>query len=135
MLERSAALLDAEDPGRLQLLLDLSGALDEQGRFQRAGELVTEVIETARLTHQPGLALRGEVEASLLQLRTAQNLNSDELLAMAQRAIAGFAAIHDEAGLARGWLLQTFINMVDLHCAATVEAADRTLAHATRVGR
>src|SRR4029079_7408556 len=69
-LERAAALLPAEDPRRLTLLASLSGALIEEGAWDRARDVASEAAATARRVGDRTAAAHAGGRLAYLELHT-----------------------------------------------------------------
>ncbi len=67
LLQRAAALLDEQDPGRALLLLDAGEAAVDIGELERAESVLTEAVDRALLADENGTARAAAL--ALLQLR------------------------------------------------------------------
>ena len=134
LLRRAAALLSADDPVRIELLTDLTEALGEEGQSDEALVSIQEAIEAAerlgdaRLVDWARLSLRG------LEVTTSGAAESAEVIADTERAIAAFEASGDEAGLAKGWRLLSFVHGTAGAYDRAAEAAERAARYARSAG-
>ena len=134
LLERAAALLPADDTGRLELMPDLAEALMEGGDFARAGEVLDEAIERAAAGGEPRVEAHATIVRLLLKESTAPEGRSDEALRELKRVIPVFEGLGDELGLARSYRLTGDVYWSAAQYAAVDEALRKAVDHARRAG-
>jgi class 3 adenylate cyclase len=105
LLQRSCALLPADDPTRVRLLLDAGEALIEVGEFILADAALGEAREGASALDQDGLATTAELVRREMHFLTEGEGTEDELLALAAGAITQLEELQFHEGVARAWRL------------------------------
>jgi class 3 adenylate cyclase/tetratricopeptide (TPR) repeat protein len=110
LLERSVALLEADDPLRLALVPDLGEALDAIGEFERAMGYLAESREAARLGGHRSVEMEIAVVGGLVQASAVAEGKANGALGEAERAIPTLEEFRNYAGLARAWRLVAFIH-------------------------
>jgi tetratricopeptide (TPR) repeat protein len=103
LLERAAALLERDDPERLELDCGLGHALKGSGEPERAVDLLEDVVERARSTGQRRLELRAAVELVLPRLHDG-TLAADAAADLLDGAVDLFGDEADWFGVARAEL-------------------------------
>jgi DNA-binding SARP family transcriptional activator/class 3 adenylate cyclase len=136
LLSRAAELLDAQAPGRPELLVELSEALRETGELERAESVLREAEAAAAgsSSSEPVLAWHVTIARRRLQLQTDPNLQTGELLRDTARAIDVFERSGDDRRLAETWSLLAWVPWFQCHAAAAENALTRALEHARRAG-
>jgi class 3 adenylate cyclase/tetratricopeptide (TPR) repeat protein len=135
LLQRAAALLPADAPGRPELLVDLGSALLETGAVEHADAALAEAADAAGLAADPRRAWRVRLDCSLLRfVHGRERRGTDEVGREAERAIAALTELGDDAGLARAWLLLGEVHNVRGRMAAMAQAAERAIGHAQKAG-
>jgi predicted ATPase/class 3 adenylate cyclase len=132
LLERSVALLDAEDPLRLALVPDLAEALDAIGEFDKAIGLLAEAEEEARLAGDRSVEMEIAVVGGLVQASTMAQGKADAVLQEAGRAIPLLEEFRNYSGLARAWRLVAFIHGTAGRYGDAEEALQRVIDNARR---
>ena len=135
LLARAAALLPAQDPHRLELLCELSGALRTAGRFAEAEAMLTEACETAAATGNRRIELRARLAMLNLELFVNPRVRGQDLLELATTAIPFFEEQEDDRALGRAWYYMASIQGA-YHCRyqEAGEAARKALAHYRQAG-
>jgi class 3 adenylate cyclase len=110
-LERAAALLPTEDPRRLTLLASLSGALIEEGAWDRARDVASEAAATARRVGDRTAAAHAGVRLAYLDLHTDPAASHTSARAEIDSAIRVFEAVGDNSGLARALNVAAMLRM------------------------
>lgn len=132
LLSRAAALLEERDPVRLELLVQLAGALIDCGDFDQAEELLEDVAAVA------GANPRLEAHATLARLRgrmpTHPEVTATQIAADLAQPMAIFAREGDDAGLAAASALLGKGHWRHGHAVAAAEAFEETIVHARRAG-
>ena len=132
LLDRAAALLAADDPRRLDWVVDLSASLIEVGDLARAEALLDEVTKAARGVGDRRLESRASVQRAFLLLHTDPERWTDEARGEAERAISALEEIGDELELARAWQLASHVEFFDGMMATCDAKLERALSHARR---
>ena len=103
LLERAAALLPVDDPGRLSILPSLGRALREQGQLDRADTVLSEAVERGRAAGEPVVAADAAVALTDLRShRTAQTgVGREDVLREIEAAIQVFHEAGYKEGLGR----------------------------------
>ena len=129
LLQRSAALLPAGEPQRLEGLIDLVDPLCQAGRIEDARAAVAELSGSDDRRYRAYAALLG----SLIQFYAGEH-ERDETQARIDGARAALLELGDELGLAYCELLQAGISWTALRAEETRAAARRGVEHAGRAG-
>ena len=132
LLDRAAALLAADDPRRLDWVVDLSASLIEVGDLARAEALLDEVTKAARGVGDRRLESRASVQRAFLLLHTDPERWTDDARGEAERAISALEEIGDELELARAWQLASHVEFFDGMMATCDAKLERALSHARR---
>lgn len=132
LLERVSRLLPTDDPQRIALLAELSGALIESGRLDDAGRVLEEAERLATASNDQRLAAHVLVQRQFLQL-----LHGEEgALEKAERAAAVvlpvFERTGDDLGLCRARRLEAWLFFNAARGEAAAGAWERAAAHARR---
>jgi class 3 adenylate cyclase/tetratricopeptide (TPR) repeat protein len=135
LLRRAAGLLPQDDPDRLALLPDLGEALTEIGELPWVEVFLHEAIEAATVRGDARL----REDAALVRLLASRHAGDEgawgeQALPEAERAIAVFEAVGDDAGLARAWRIVQWVHTSACRFEETTQAAHRAMEHARRAG-
>ncbi|MEO8229850.1 MAG: adenylate/guanylate cyclase domain-containing protein [Chloroflexota bacterium] len=132
LLERTIALLPADDPARDPLLIDLGTALGDAGDFAGAGAVLSDVARRAEATGDARIRAFAVVQ----QWHNSASYpgHEAEARAEAQAAIALFEAAGDSQGLARSLMLMANIDWWSGHGAAAEKAMLTAMGYARRAG-
>jgi class 3 adenylate cyclase/tetratricopeptide (TPR) repeat protein len=103
LLERALAVLSAEDRNRATLGIELSAALLEMGDSERARKALEEATE--RASGDEAVEMQAAVQGGHIRLFSDPELDPQDLVTVAERAIAVFEEAGDDLGLARAWRL------------------------------
>ena len=134
LLRRAAALLQPDDPFRVELVTELVDALMEEGRFEETREVVADGTSAAERLQNPRLIARMRVAASALHLSLSELESSDAAIVEAQAAIDVLTEAGDEAGLARAWRLIMIIHGTRGAYDGVEMAAKQVVDHARKSG-
>ena len=135
LLQRSAALLSARDPRRIELLPPLGRALAEVGELSEADSVLSEALESAWATGQEGVTVDASLELAALRLH-----NADAAVGQAavwhelEHAIPFYEQAGDEAGLARALGIAGSLRYWRGEAAAAIEDLTRAAQHARNAG-
>jgi predicted ATPase/class 3 adenylate cyclase len=134
LLERAVALLAADDPMRLDLLVDVGTALHESGEFARADAVLVEAIEATGRLGDDRRKAHAVLAHLYLRMFTDPAFKVDEIHEEVAQAITAFERDDDHRGLARAWRLLSWAHNLRLRQAERQEALERALEHARRAG-
>jgi DNA-binding SARP family transcriptional activator len=135
LLTRAAGLLPESDSFRIEVLCELGIALRGAGRLEEATDTLSAAVEIAELTGDRRSELRARLELANVRMFSDPGGRSEELVAAAREAIPVFEAAGDDRSLARAWRLIAYVEgAVRCRFAASIEAAERALAHCIRGG-
>jgi AAA ATPase domain len=132
LLGRAAALLEAEDPARRELLGVLVGVLLEAGELGRAEALLAEAHDAATAAGDSRLEARVLLGRAFLLL--VMGGSAEELLTLAQRARPLFDEHRDDEGLGWWWLLVGEVESLRGRARRAEEAWEQGLEHARAAG-
>ncbi|MFL6013772.1 MAG: BTAD domain-containing putative transcriptional regulator [Gaiellaceae bacterium] len=121
LLLRAAALLQSDDPARLELLPTIGEALQETGDFKRSLEVLDEAIESGDA--------KAPVIRALVQASSGAG-SGDAIVREAKRAIAVFEPARDDAGLATAYRMLAWAHGTEGRYGDAAEAARRAIEHA-----
>jgi class 3 adenylate cyclase/tetratricopeptide (TPR) repeat protein len=133
LLVRTAALLPAADPERIEHLIGLSVALRELGVFDRAAIVNAEAVALATAEGLRGLEARARLNASFLRLYT-HPAGTEELVATAREALPVLEELGDDVGLAQALWLIAVSDWNRCHVGQAERNGERALVHAERAG-
>jgi class 3 adenylate cyclase/tetratricopeptide (TPR) repeat protein len=132
LLDRAVALLTREDPAYLELGRELSAASFAVGEVARAEALLAGLIEAAAAAGDRRQEWYGLLESAARRRMTDTAASDDELLTVAQDAVAVFEKLGDDVGLARAWRRVAIAHQAFGRYGASAEAAERAVEHARR---
>ena len=135
LLRRASRLPSKDDSTETKLLLDLTTALRDSGKLDEATETIETTKRRARTSRDPELGSYAALEASFLRFYTWTAGELDELLRVADEAIAVFTGTSDDAGLAKAWALVAQIHYVRGRIAAMQTSLELAISHARRSGQ
>jgi predicted ATPase/class 3 adenylate cyclase len=133
LLSRAQSLLEPRAPGRAQLLADLGEALRETGDFDRAENVLAEVIESASAADDRVLEARALLIRLRLRLLT-DPAASEDVVQEGRQLVETFEEAGDERLLAKAWELLAWAPWFRCRAAATDEALQRALDYSRRSG-
>jgi class 3 adenylate cyclase/tetratricopeptide (TPR) repeat protein len=133
LLQRAHGLLPPGE-SRFELVSRLGESLFESGRLEEARALLTEAIEGARRGGAESLALRHEIERSMLEIQLDPDWSADQLRVIVERALPVLDAADDAWGLYRAWDALRVIEWIGGRLTAAIAASERALGFAERVG-
>jgi DNA-binding SARP family transcriptional activator len=134
LISRAAALLPVDDPARVDLIPNVRTVQGMGGDMSWADKVLTEAVEAAATSGDRRLAAHALVQRGLLRLFTESDVTPQELVEVAERAIAVFHEFGDDLGLARAWRLTAQAHYLNRHLAACADASERALEHARHAG-
>jgi tetratricopeptide (TPR) repeat protein len=124
----------ADEPDRLELMLQLFEALRGTGQLAQAGALLDEVVAGAEAQGDERVRMHAELHRLVLQTDTDPECPTDELEQMAMRAFEVFERAGDDPG--RATFLHALAEVHPTHCRwdAAKEELERALPYAERAG-
>ncbi|MEO7663947.1 MAG: adenylate/guanylate cyclase domain-containing protein [Candidatus Limnocylindrales bacterium] len=129
LLRRAAALLDAPDPLRMDLLPVLVDALTENGSFDEAKAVLEPGVALAAEIGDRRASARLHLAAVALANYVGETVDAEGAVRSVRAAIEVLEEQEDPASVARGWRLVMFIHgtsgRFDLAAEAAVQAAER----------
>ena len=134
LISRAVALLPPDDPLRVDLVPNVRVVQGMGGDMSWADRVLTEAVEAAATTGDRRLAAHALVQRGFLRLFTEAGVTADELLEVAERAIAVFEDLGDDLGLARTWRLVAQAHYLAGRLGACAEASERALENVRRTG-
>ncbi len=134
LLRRAAALFEAGEKARPDVMLDLGSALSESGDFSDAERVLESALGQAQATRAEAVSARALIELSYWHSRVDPGSRVAEMLTVARRAIELFERVDDQSGISRAWLHIAWAHWIQSHCAEMEQALERALLHAERAG-
>jgi class 3 adenylate cyclase len=133
LLDRAVALINQEDPARLELVRELSMALWWGGEVARAEALLNGLIEAAAATGDRQQEWSGLIERAARKSIAGGEAGAEDLLRVSEDAIKVFEQIGDESGLARAWRRVAYAHQMRSRFGPAEEASEKALVHVRRV--
>jgi tetratricopeptide (TPR) repeat protein len=131
MLERASAL--APDTERPTILVELAGALQDDGELLRAAATARKAVRLARVAGDRRTATRARLaELSVTMGHTQTNLDMAAFESAVMPLISEFELLDDDEGLAAGLRLMAYITMQ--RYADATAYLERAMVHAERAG-
>ena len=134
LLERSIALLPADDRRRLSLLASLGRALLEAGQLERADPVLSEAVERSQAAGERAVATDAAVALCYLRLQTSQKGFYGEIERELEDGIGLLKELGDEPGLARALGVAGTLRFWRGEAAAAIEDLERAARYAREVG-
>ena len=131
MLERALRLETGVDGVRLEIMIELSEALQGTGALAEAQRVLEEAAAEAEAAGDHRVRARANVEAAFTQLHTWEG-PLDIFVPLSDEAAAVFEATGDDVGLSRALMLHAYITFIRCRLAETEEILDRAIEHAQR---
>jgi predicted ATPase/class 3 adenylate cyclase len=134
LLSRAGWILPEDDPTSLDLLTQLGEALTRVGQFERANDVLNEVISRATALDDQGLLAYAVIQRAFGRIATDSEGGARAALDDAKRAIELFDAVGDGRGLTKAWSLVSEVHQVQGHSAERQSALELALAYARSTG-
>ena len=131
LLERALRLEPGVDGVRLEIMIELSEALQGTGALGEAQRVLDEAAAEAEAAGDNRVRARANVEAAFTQLHTWEG-PLDMFVPLSDEAVAVFEATGDDVGLSRALMLHAYITFIRCRLAETEEILDRAIEHAQR---
>jgi class 3 adenylate cyclase/tetratricopeptide (TPR) repeat protein len=135
LLSRAAALSPADDPARIELLLQLGFALLEIGDYARLEDVLADAVAAASAAGDPDLEAHAVILALRARMDTAPEGWAAHAESEASRAIETFRELSDDSGLADGWALLGLVHVMNARFGPAEEAWEQAALHAARAGK
>jgi tetratricopeptide (TPR) repeat protein len=116
---------------RLEIMIELSEALQGTGALGEAQRVLDEAAAEAEAAGDNRVRARANVEAAFTQLHTWEG-PLDLFVPLSEEAAAVFEATGDDVGLSRALMLHAYITFIRCRLAETEEILDRAIEHAQR---
>jgi tetratricopeptide (TPR) repeat protein len=134
LLRRVGALLPPSDPDRLAVMVDLGGALRENGDLAAAIDVLDEAVGEAKRRGDAGLECRGLVERFEVDMKLGTPGWPNRAWAEAHRLIPQLEAIGDNFGLAKTWRMLSWVHGARWSLAGWDQASQRAMHYARKAG-
>ena len=134
LLARAAALREAGDPERIELLVDLGEAQLERGTFAEATATLDEAATAAAAIGDARLEARAILNKRYVEIYAGDAGASPHALEAAANAIPIFEAADDRAGLALAWRLRVVVHGTAGRYDEAAAAAERVVEYAVAAG-
>jgi predicted ATPase/class 3 adenylate cyclase len=134
LLERVSRLLPTDDPKRIALLAELSGALIESGRLNDAGRVLDEAERLVAAVNDQRLAAHVRIQRQFLRLLHGEEGGLEEAAHAAAMVIPIFERHGDDLGLCRARRLEAWLFFNGARGEAAAAAWERAAVHARRAG-
>lgn len=136
LLRRAAGALQAQDPQRATILLDLGDTLHQIGDFGGARAALAEAGEIAERVDDVRVLATAQFTSKLVQLHSGDEAADwgADALAVAERFIPLLEAAGADVELALAWRLVGFVHGVAGRYSAVSNALARSIEHADRAG-
>jgi class 3 adenylate cyclase/tetratricopeptide (TPR) repeat protein len=134
LLSRTAALLPANSPERIQLLPALGAAQVVAGELNEAEAVLTEAIAAGAATGDRRVELHARLELAFLRALTDPDVSVEELRRVAEDALPELEAMGDDLGLAKAWRRVADVHWMTSRWGEQERALERALVYAERAG-
>ena len=132
LLLRATVLLRDDEAARIELAPDLSVALMETGELAQADGVLTHAIARARACGDRATEAHAEIVSVYLRFRVDPEGAGTDVMSVGERAIATFAELGDERGLAQAWRLLSFAHQKRARWGAGADFLEHALVHVER---
>jgi class 3 adenylate cyclase len=130
LARRATVLLAHDDASRLALAPDFAVALMETGDSDQAEGL----LEAAARASDPATRAHAQIVLAHLRFRTDPDVAVDDATRVGEQAVATFAALGDDLGLAQAWRLLSLMRRKRGQLGVAAEFLEQALVHAERAG-
>jgi class 3 adenylate cyclase/tetratricopeptide (TPR) repeat protein len=134
LLARAVALLETNDPQRIELLVDLGNAQLDQGTFTEALASLDEAASVAASIGDGRLEARAILNRRIVEIYEGDERASGRALEATENAIPIFEEAGDLAGLAQAWRLRVLVHGTAGRLDEALPAAERVVEYATGAG-
>jgi hypothetical protein len=133
LLARALALVPADAPERLSLLVDLAEAQREVGEPEALAQTMSELRLALDRTPDVSTAVRARLVEAVIELHRDPAASGD-VRQIAADAIATLTPLEDHAGLARAWMLASMAEGLRGRLGAERTAIEQAVEHARLAG-
>ncbi|MBD0328853.1 MAG: AAA family ATPase [Thermoleophilia bacterium] len=134
LLRRATVLLRNDDARRLEIAPELAIALMETGETAQAESVLAHAVTAAEALSDERSAMHARVVDADLRFRTDPALAVELAHRVGGEAVATFARLGNELGLARAWRILAQTHRERRRWGAAQEFLERALVHAERAG-
>jgi class 3 adenylate cyclase/tetratricopeptide (TPR) repeat protein len=134
LLRRVGALLPPGDPERPAVMVDLGGALRENGDHATAIDVLDQAVSEAKSRGDTGLECRALVERFEVDMKLGTPGWPDRAWAEAHRLIPRLEATGDDFGLAKTWRMLSWVHAAHGSMAGWDQASQRAIEYARKAG-
>jgi class 3 adenylate cyclase/tetratricopeptide (TPR) repeat protein len=134
LLRRVGALLPLGDLERPAVMVDLGGALRENGDHAAAIDVLDQAVGEAKTRGDAGLECRALVERFEIDMKLGTSGWPDGAWTEAQRLIPRLEAIGDDFGLAKTWRMLSWVHGAHGSLAGWDQASQRAIHYARKAG-
>jgi class 3 adenylate cyclase/tetratricopeptide (TPR) repeat protein len=134
LLDRALALVNEQDPARLDLMRELSSAFWSVGEVARAEALLNGYLEAATTLGHEQARWYALLDRAIWRHFVDPAATSAELLEVSEQAIRVFEELDDDRGLARAWRRMAMVPRARGHFAVSGDAFERAIAYARKAG-
>jgi class 3 adenylate cyclase/tetratricopeptide (TPR) repeat protein len=132
LLDRALALLNEQDPARLDLMRELSSAFWSVGEVARAEALLNGFLEAATALGDRRAEWYALLDRAIWRHIVDPAATADELLDVSERAVQIFEELDDDRGLARAWRRMAYVPRARGHFAMSADAIERAIEYARK---
>jgi len=134
LLGRTAALVPADAPERVELVTGLGAALVLAGDLREADAVLREAIDAAAAAGNRRIELHARLERAFVETLTSPERGLESLQRSAVEAIAELQAFDDHVGLANAWRKMGDVHWMLAQWVDQESALARALSYAERAG-
>jgi len=134
LLDRAAALLDGDDPDRIDVLVLLGTAATQAGDLERARAALDEGLDASTRLGDRRRQIRARLARFQLLSATQPEGVTAQIEREAQAAIPVLEELGDDEGLARAWNSVCEVGLMWCHASDIEHASERAAYHAERAG-
>jgi class 3 adenylate cyclase/tetratricopeptide (TPR) repeat protein len=134
LLDRALALLNEQDPARLELMRELSSAFWSVGEVARAESLLNGFLEAATALGDRRAEWYAHLDRAIWRHIVDAGATANELLEVSEQAVKIFEELDDDRGLARAWRRMAYVPRARGHFAISEDAIERAIAYARKAG-
>jgi class 3 adenylate cyclase/tetratricopeptide (TPR) repeat protein len=132
LLDRALALVNEQDPARLDLMRELSSASWSAGEVARAEALLNGFLEAATALGDQQARWYALLDRAMWRHIADLAATSDELLDVSEQAIRIFEELDDDIGLARAWRRMAYVPRARGQFAISEDAIERAIGYARK---